>query len=70
MPLTLERVQLLNHIGFEWSAKDPTHKSWEGRYEELCEFVVSSITLYDNHSEKLPSWMSLVTRRHGVLTQK
>lgn len=26
-------------LGFEWSAKDPSHKSWEGRYEELCDFV-------------------------------
>ena len=40
VPLSLERAQLLNDIGFEWSAKDPSHKTWEGRYAELREFVV------------------------------
>jgi len=25
-------------LGFEWSAKDPTQKSWEERFQELVGF--------------------------------
>ena len=41
VPLTVERAQQLIDLGFEWSAKDPSHKSWEDRYQELCDYVVS-----------------------------
>lgn len=40
VPLSLERAKKLEDIGFEWSAVPSSHKSWDGRYEELCDFVV------------------------------
>ena len=40
---------LPHYSGFEWSAKDPTHKTWEGRYDELCAFKVSLVEVdFDN----------------------
>jgi hypothetical protein len=40
VPLSAERAKKLEDIGFEWSAVPSSHKSWDGRYDELCEFVV------------------------------
>ncbi len=39
-PMTPERANKLNSIGFVWATKDPRHVPWETRYEELCQFVV------------------------------
>lgn len=38
VPLTRDRAQMLIDIGFEWSAKDPTHRSWDFRFDELIAF--------------------------------
>jgi len=38
VPLTIERARTLMQLGFEWSAKDPTQKSWEERFQELVDF--------------------------------
>lgn len=43
VPLSAERAKKLEDIGFEWSAVPSSHKSWDGRYAELCDFVVSSL---------------------------
>lgn len=32
------RAQQLIDLGFEWSAKDPSHKCWEDRFQELCDY--------------------------------
>ena len=42
VPLSAERAKKLEDIGFEWSAVPSSHKSWDGRYAELCDFVVSA----------------------------
>ena len=40
--MTLERAKKLVDIGFEWSTINPNHVTWETRFEELRQFVVSS----------------------------
>lgn len=40
--MTLERAQKLVNIGFDWSASDPRHVSWEERFEQLQKFKVKS----------------------------
>jgi hypothetical protein len=40
-PMTPARARRLEEIGFEWTATDPRHVSWETRYAELVAFKVS-----------------------------
>lgn len=40
-PMTPERAERLEEIGFQWSTKDPRHVPWEKRYSELVDFAVS-----------------------------
>jgi hypothetical protein len=40
VPLTIDRAKQLMELGFDWTAKDPTMKPWEKRFEELCAFKV------------------------------
>lgn len=37
-PMTPERAQKLERVGFVWAARDPRHVPWEIRYRELCEY--------------------------------
>jgi hypothetical protein len=37
-PLTLERANRLESIGFVWETRDPRHVPWETRFEQLKEY--------------------------------
>jgi hypothetical protein len=39
--MSLERVERLVAIGFQWVIKDPRYVPWETRYDELLAFIVS-----------------------------
>jgi hypothetical protein len=39
--MSLERVDRLVEIGFQWAIKDPRYVPWETRYDELVAFIVS-----------------------------
>lgn len=39
--MSLERVNRLVEIGFQWAIKDPRYVPWETRYDELVAFTVS-----------------------------
>jgi hypothetical protein len=40
--MTLERVDRLVEIGFQWAIKGPRFVPWETRYDELVAFIVSA----------------------------
>ena len=37
-PMTPQRAQRLNSIGFVWATKDPRHTPWETRFDQLRQF--------------------------------
>mmetsp|Transcript_1646 Transcript_1646/g.2177 ORF Transcript_1646/g.2177 Transcript_1646/m.2177 type:complete len:455 (-) Transcript_1646:377-1741(-) len=37
-PLTEQRIEFLEKIGFVWATRDPRHVPWEQRYAELCNY--------------------------------
>jgi hypothetical protein len=39
--MSLDRVDRLVTIGFQWAIKDPRYVPWEIRFDELVAFIVS-----------------------------
>jgi hypothetical protein len=51
VPLTQERIQKLNNIGFNWiiRSREVVGEGWNERYQQLCEF-------YNEHNHVSSSW--------------
>jgi hypothetical protein len=61
-PLTQQRIEKLERIGFIWEAKDSRHIPWDRRYQELVEYHTryGNCLVPNNYSEnmQLAIWVS------------
>lgn len=80
-PLTQERSDMLNDIGFEWSPSENTIKGntksnkatktkytpWQVRYEELQRFKAEYGHVLVDHKTKLGEWVRAQRRQYNLL---
>lgn len=61
-PLTQQRMDLLNMIGFVWATKDPRHVPWELRFNELSNYKTKFghclVPVSYEENPQLANWVS------------
>jgi len=61
-PMTPDRAQRLESLGFVWATKDPRHVPWARRFQELVEFKKQyghcSVPIGYERNIKLANWVS------------
>lgn len=69
--MTNERVNLLDSIGFQWSARDPRHVPWETRYEELLRYKRDNgnclVPIGYEKNVQLSNWVSTQRQQFKLL---
>lgn len=73
-PMSQERAQLLEYIGFVWVTRDPRHVPWEQRFDELCRFKKlhghCQVPVKYEPNIPLSNWVSTQRQEYKLLKEK
>lgn len=70
-PMTKERVDYLESIGFVWATKDPRHVPWERRFNELIDYHKEHgdclVPIGYKQNPQLSNWVSTQRQEYKLL---